>query len=55
MSADPVEVLKELLGHVKDDKRKSLVEAYLEQPDAKSIADKALELLSKAVDENHSA
>jgi hypothetical protein len=55
MSDEPAEILKELLAHVKDNNRKTLVQAYLEKPDAESIVNAALDRLSKAINENHAA
>jgi hypothetical protein len=50
MSTD--DLLKELRAAVNDESRKSLIDAYLKKPDAQSIAAEALNLLSKAIDEN---
>ena len=55
MSADAAGLLKELRTELKDDSRRALLDAYLKKPDAQSIADEALKLLSKAVDENQTA
>jgi hypothetical protein len=55
MSANPSELLVELRAVVKDDRRKALNDAYLKKPDVQSIAEEALKLLSKAVDENPTA
>ena len=55
MSAKPPELLVELRAVVNDDGRKALLDAYLKEPDAQSIVEEALKLLSKAVDENPTA
>ena len=52
VSIDDKELLKEFLEQVKDVKHKALVEAYIKKPEAESMSDKALELLSKALDED---
>jgi len=54
MSAEPLAVLKELLDVVKDERRKALVEAYLAKADSRSMADRALEMLSERLDADHS-
>ena len=55
MSAYAAELLNELRTEVKDDHRRALLDAYLKRPDSQSIADEAIRLLSKAVDENQTA
>ena len=52
VTADVAKLLAELRADIKSERRKALLDAYLAKPDAESVADEALRLLTKAIDEN---
>lgn len=52
VTADVAKLLAEFRAEVKTERRKAFIDAYLAKPDAESVAEAALRLLSKALDEN---
>ena len=52
VTAEIAKLLTEFRAEIKTERRKALLDSYLTKPDAESIADAALRLLSRAVDEN---
>jgi hypothetical protein len=49
--SDDMDLVEEMRNALKDEHRKALVDAYLEDPDVDSVVNKALALLKEAVDE----
>ena len=52
VTADVAKLLAEFRAEVKTERRKALIDAYLAKSAAEHVADAALRLLSKALDDN---